>query len=84
MAADVYASPARLGRGGWTWYTGSAAWMYRLMTESFLGLKKENDRLSFHPCVPDHWGSFKVHYRYYETLYHITVSKTEDEIQSIV
>lgn len=84
MAADVYASPSHLGHGGWTWYTGSAAWMYRLMTESFLGLKKENNRLSFHPCVPDHWDSFKVHYRYYETLYHITVSKTEDKIQGII
>ena len=73
VAADVYALSPHTGRGGWTWYTGSAGWMYRLIVESLLGLKLEADRLNFEPCLPADWESYKVHYRYRETLYHITV-----------
>ena len=73
VAADVYAVPPHTGRGGWTWYTGSAAWMYRLIVESLLGLRLEVDKLRFTPCIPADWESFKVHYRYRETVYHITV-----------
>ena len=61
------------GRGGWTWYTGSAAWMYRLITESLLGLTLEVDRLRLHPLVPDNWNSYEIHYRYRETFFHIKV-----------
>jgi len=73
VAADVYALPPHTGRGGWTWYTGSAAWMYRLIVESLLGLRLEVDKLYFVPCLPADWEIFKVHYRYRETVYHITV-----------
>jgi cellobiose phosphorylase len=73
VAADVYALSPHTGRGGWTWYTGSAGWMYRLILESLLGLRLEGDRLSVSPCVPMEWTEFKVHYRYRETMYHITV-----------
>ncbi len=76
MAADVYAVTPHTGRGGWTWYTGSAGWMYRLVVESLLGLSLETDRLHLAPCLPAHWPGFKVHYRYRETVYHITVSQT--------
>jgi len=76
VAADVYASPQHLGRGGWTWYTGSAAWMYRLVMESLLGLSLEVDKLSFAPCLPPEWQEFKIHYRYQETVYHISVMQT--------
>ena len=76
VAADVYALPPHTGRGGWTWYTGSAAWMYRLIVESLLGLKLEVDKLRFTPCLPSDWQAFKVHYRYRETVYHITVLQT--------
>jgi cellobiose phosphorylase len=76
VAADVYAVPPHTGRGGWTWYTGSAAWMYRLVVESILGLRLEVDKLRFVPCVPADWEAFKVHYRYRETLYHIAVLQT--------
>lgn len=72
VAADVYAVPPHTGRGGWTWYTGSAGWMYRLITESLLGLYLEVDKLRFAPCLPSGWTSFKIHYRYRETVYHIT------------
>ena len=73
VAADVYALSPHTGRGGWTWYTGSAGWLYRLIVESLLGLKQEADKLNFEPCLPADWESYKVHYRYRETLYHITV-----------
>ncbi len=76
VAADVYAVAPHTGRGGWTWYTGSAGWMYRLILESLLGLKRERDKLRFAPCLPGNWEAFKVHYRYRETVYHITVLQT--------
>lgn len=72
VAADVYVNPQHAGRGGWTWYTGSAGWMYRLITESLLGLHLEVDQLRFAPCLPADWQTFKIHYRYRETFYHIT------------
>jgi cellobiose phosphorylase len=75
MAADVYAVAPHTGRGGWTWYTGSAGWMYRLIVESLLGLRLEVDRLHLAPCLPAHWPGFKVHYRYRETVYHIAVAQ---------
>ena len=73
VAADVYAVPPHTGRGGWTWYTGSAAWMYRLIVESLLGLRLAVDTLHFAPCLPDGWPSFTLHYRFRATTYHITV-----------
>ncbi|MGA8020304.1 MAG: glucoamylase family protein [Desulfobacterales bacterium] len=76
VAADVYAVPPHTGRGGWTWYTGSAAWMYRLIVESLLGLRREADKLRFTPCLPADWKGFKMHYRYRETVYHIAVLQT--------
>ncbi|HPS93634.1 MAG TPA: cyclic beta 1-2 glucan synthetase, partial [Deltaproteobacteria bacterium] len=79
VAADVYALFPHTGRGGWTWYTGSAAWMYRLIVESLLGLKLDVDKLRFAPCLPvKGWERFKVHYRYRETVYHITVMQTHE------
>jgi len=73
VAADVYALPPHTGRGGWTWYTGSAGWMYRLIVESLLGLRLEVDKLRFAPCLPVDWKGFKVYYRYRETVYEIDV-----------
>jgi cellobiose phosphorylase len=72
VAADVYAVSPHVGRGGWTWYTGSAGWMYRLILESLLGIRLEVNKLRFAACLPGDWESFKVHYRYRETLYHIS------------
>jgi cellobiose phosphorylase len=72
-AADVYAVAPHIGRGGWTWYTGSAGWMYRLITESLLGLHLEVDTLRFAPLFPAGWSSFKIHYRYRNTFYHIQI-----------
>ncbi|TAH41898.1 MAG: cyclic beta 1-2 glucan synthetase [Bacteroidetes bacterium] len=75
LAADIYACPPHEGRGGWTWYTGSASWMYRLVIESFLGMKRESDRLSFTPCIPEDWASFVVEYRFNNSLYRIVVKQ---------
>ena len=75
IAADVYAVAPHTGRGGWTWYTGSASWMYRLITESLLGLRREGDSLRFEPCLPPEWTEFKMLYRYRETLYHIVITQ---------
>ncbi len=73
LAADVYSREPHAGRGGWTWYTGSAGWLYHLITESFLGLQQEANKLKIIPCIPKEWKSFKVHYRYKNTIYHIEV-----------
>jgi cellobiose phosphorylase len=73
VAADVYALPPHTGRGGWTWYTASAGWMYRLILESLLGVNLEVDKLRLSPSIPADWPGFKLHYRYRETVYHINV-----------
>ena len=73
IAADVYALAPHIGRGGWTWYTGSAGWMYRFIVESLLGLKLEVDKLYIDPCLHADWESYKVLYRYRETIYNITI-----------
>ncbi|WP_276372349.1 glycoside hydrolase family 94 protein [Chryseolinea sp. H1M3-3] len=82
MAADVYGVHPHTGRGGWTWYTGSAGWMYQLILESFLGLKREGDELWFEPCIPAEWNSFKVKYRFKNTHYYIDVISSTDHNQT--
>ena len=85
MCADIYGASPHTGRGGWTWYTGAAGWMYRLSVETLLGLQLENDRLRLTPCIPADWQTYKIYYRYRETVYHITVrrdvEKTQHEIR---
>ncbi|MGH8117292.1 MAG: GH36-type glycosyl hydrolase domain-containing protein, partial [Rhodanobacteraceae bacterium] len=71
IAADVYAAEAHVGRGGWSWYTGSAGWMYRLLTESLLGLQREGARLHIEPRVPDDWTRWSVDWRHGDARYHI-------------
>jgi cellobiose phosphorylase len=78
IAADVYALAPHIGRGGWSWYTGSAGWMYRLITESLLGIRLETNKLYINPCLPTDWISFKIHYKYRETPYHITVTQLQE------
>lgn len=78
IAADVYAVAPHIGRGGWTWYTGSAGLMYRLIMESLLGLRLEINKLFIEPCLPANWESFIIHYRYRETIYHIAIKQIPD------
>ena len=80
VAADVYAVAPHTGRGGWTWYTGSAGWLYRLMVESLLGLRLEVDKLHITPCLPADWQAFTVHYRHRETVYHIRATCSASNI----
>jgi len=83
MCADIYAAPPHTGRGGWTWYTGAAGWMYRLIVETLLGLQLEVDSLRIAPCIPGHWESYKIHYRYRETVYHITVRRVGEKPEQV-
>ncbi len=73
IAADVYAHPQHIGRGGWTWYTGSAAWMYRLGVEAILGLHRVDGGLRVDPTIPPRWPGFEVCYRHGDATYTITV-----------
>jgi cellobiose phosphorylase len=75
VAADVYSVSPHQGQGGWTWYTGSAGWMYRLLVESLIGVNLEGERLRLDPRMPADWVSFKLHYRHRQTTYHITVMR---------
>jgi len=79
VAADVYAVAPHTGRGGWTWYTGSAAWMYRLLVETLLGVNIEGDRLRLIPRMPKAWNTYRIHYRYRQTVYHIRITRTAVE-----
>ena len=78
MCADIYAVPPHTGRGGWTWYTGAAGWMYRLTVETLLGVHLEVDQLRIAPCIPAHWPGYTVRYRYRETMYHLTISNVAE------
>lgn len=77
-AADVYAVSPHAGRGGWTWYTGSAGWMYRLIVESLLGLRREGTQLRVDPRLPPHWPGFRFTYRFGTTTYRCRVIVAED------
>ena len=88
VAADVYTAEGQLGRGGWTWYTGSASWMYRVGLEGILGLRKRGDTLFVEPRVPASWPGYTIEYRYGSSLYVIAVrnenGKTQEAIEVTV
>ncbi len=73
VAADIYSEPPNTGRGGWTWYTGSAGWMYRAGVESILGLRRQGAFLILDPCIPKHWPGYEISYRRGQTRYDIEV-----------
>ncbi len=75
IAADVYTATGHAGRGGWTWYTGSASWLYRLGVEQLLGLRRQGDTLSVNPCLPPEWPGYTATYRVGATTYRITVER---------
>ena len=72
-AGDVYSESPHVGRGGWTWYTGSAGWLYRGATEWILGLRMHGTVLSIDPCIPKSWPSYSMRFRYHSTTYNIRV-----------
>jgi cyclic beta-1,2-glucan synthetase len=77
VAADIYTAKGHLGRGGWTWYTGSASWMYRIGLESILGFKLRGTSLFIEPCVPASWKEFTIDYRFGSATYVITVTNPD-------
>lgn len=82
MAGDVYAGTPHSGRGGWSWYTGAAGWMYRLIIESLLGLQREGDHLHLAPCLPKVWPELKIDYRYGQSVYRIQLAMLPDDADS--
>ena len=77
IAADIYSNPQHPGRGGWTWYTGSASWAYKTGIENILGIHKEGETLTIDPRVPTDWPSFTIRYRYGSALYLITYQHSD-------
>jgi len=73
VCADVYSSPELVGRGGWTWYTGSAGWMYRTAVEGILGIHLRGGILSIEPCIPRGWPGFEITYKHGRSRYRIAV-----------
>jgi cellobiose phosphorylase len=76
VCADVYGAPPHTGRGGWTWYTGSAAWLYRVGLEAILGFRLRGSRLEFDPCVPIGWPGYEITYSYRSTTYHFVIENS--------
>jgi len=83
VAADVYAHAMHVGRGGWTWYTGSAGWMYQAAIEELLGLRREGATFRIDPCIPAMWASYAVDWRIGGTLYRITVTNPEHRCRGV-
>jgi cyclic beta-1,2-glucan synthetase len=77
LAADVYGAAPHTGRGGWTWYTGSAAWLYRVGLEAILGFRLRGRRLQIEPCVPPGWPTYEITYRHGSATYHVVVENQE-------
>ena len=73
IAADVYTAEGHVGRGGWTWYTGSASWLYRVGLEAILGFTKRGETLEMKPCIPSEWKGFSIEYRHGDSVYAIQV-----------
>ena len=79
VAADIYSANGQEGRGGWSWYTGAAGWMYSLLIEMILGIKKEGNSLRIEPVVPSSWKSFHIYYTYGTTVYEITAVQDDEK-----
>jgi cyclic beta-1,2-glucan synthetase len=77
VAADVYHAEGHVGRGGWTWYTGSAAWMYRVALETVLGFDLSGNSLRINPCIPAAWPGFEIVYRRHQKRYRILVDNPQ-------
>ncbi|HEY1951628.1 MAG TPA: glucoamylase family protein [Gemmatimonadaceae bacterium] len=77
VAADVYTAKGHLGRGGWTWYTGSASWMYRTALEAILGFHQRGEQLFLKPCIPSRWKQFTIEYRFRTSTYEIVVENPD-------
>jgi len=84
IAGDVCAHPDHLGRSGWTWYTGSAGWLYRAGLENILGLRRHGSTFEVSPCIPSSWPSYSIDWRFGRTTYDIVVSNPEGRCQGVL
>ncbi len=84
LAADVYAEPPHVGRGGWTWYTGSAGWMYQAGLEWILGFRLRGTTLLFDPCIPRAWPGYQIDFRYHSATYQIAVENPQGVSRGVV
>jgi len=83
LAGDVYAHPDHRGRGGWSWYTGSAGWMYRAGLESILGFRRSGATFAIDPCIPAAWPEYAITWRHSETRYEIVVTNPERRCRGV-
>jgi cyclic beta-1,2-glucan synthetase len=83
VAGDIYSEPPHVARGGWTWYSGSAGWLYRVGLESILGFRLRGMSLSIDPCVPRNWSNFSISFRYHSTTYKIKVENPSSVMRGI-
>ncbi|HEX9800555.1 MAG TPA: glucoamylase family protein [Thermoanaerobaculia bacterium] len=83
VAGDVYDHPAHRGRGGWTWYTGAAGWMYRVALEGILGLERRGACFTIDPCIPSSWPTYSIEWRFGKTLYTILVDNPERRCRGV-
>ena len=83
LAGDVYAHPAHPGRGGWTWYTGAAGWLYRTGLESLLGLRRQGATFTIDPCIPASWPEYTIAWRFGSARYEITVTNPEHRCRGV-
>jgi len=83
MAGDIYAEAPHVGRGGWTWYTGSSGWLYRAGIEWILGFRVRGMSLSIDPCIPRNWPSYSVKFRYHSSVYNIQVQNPSNVARGV-
>jgi cyclic beta-1,2-glucan synthetase len=83
VAADIYSQQPHVGRGGWTWYTGAAGWMYRAGVEWLLGFRLRGSTLHIDPCIPRSWPHFEIRFRYHSALYHLSVDNPNGVVRGV-
>jgi len=84
VAADVYSVAPHVGRGGWTWYTGAAGWLYRAGLESILGFQQQGDQLLIAPCIPTSWPRFEISFKYRSARYEIVVENPDSVSSGVI
>lgn len=77
IAADVYSNTNLAGRGGWTWYTGSSSWFYKVGIENILGFRIQNNTIIISPCIPKEWKEYSIKYKYQNSIYNIVIKNLE-------
>lgn len=83
VVADIYSAPSMIGRGGWSWYTGSSSWLYIAGLEYILGIKKNGDKLVINPCIPKEWEYCNINYKYEDAEYNINIYNSEEKNKKV-